>query len=113
MYDTTADKKPFDFASPIEELKFGQHKGEKMWTIGLSSLEWMGRALNLTDGGKQTIEDAKDMFIRSGEYAVMRNVKGPIWRCKLQGIYSTKSIAETHCSVGNGFEDFVYHIKYT
>jgi hypothetical protein len=110
-HDITADRKPFDFTSPIAQLQFGKHKGEVMWTIGLSSLEWMDRSLTLTDRARQTIHDAKEMFVRSGEYAVMRNIKGDKWECKLQGIYSSKSIADAHTNIGEGYEDFVYHIK--
>lgn len=109
-YDITADQKPFDFASPIAPIPFGKHKGEVMWTIGLSSLEWMSRALKLTDRAKETIQDAKEMCVHVGEYAVIRTLKGTTWHCKVQGFFSSKSIAEAHTNIGEGYEDFVYHI---
>jgi hypothetical protein len=110
-YDTTADRKPIDYSSPIARLPFGKYKGEVMWTIGLNSLDWMLANFNLTPRGIDTINDAKQLFVRSGEYAVMRNLKGERWECKLQGIYSSRSIAEAHTNIGDGYEDFVYHIK--
>lgn len=110
-YDTTAARKPLDFASPIATIPFGKYKGEVMWTIGLNSLGWMKSNFNLTDRGKETLDDAMEIFVHSGEYAVMRSFRGATWYCRSQGFYSSKGIAEAHCNKGDGYEDFVYHIK--
>lgn len=110
-YDITADRKPFDFASPIAPIPFGKHKGEVMWTIGMGSLDWFSSALNLTERGRQTIQDAKEMCVHVGEYAVIRNFKGSTWHCKVQGYFTSKSVAEAHTNIGEGYEDFVYHIR--
>lgn len=111
MYDNTAAQKPLDFASPIMEMPLGKHKGKVMWTIGMNSLSHYHTYLLLTRRGKETIYDAMEMGIHEGEYAVMRNFRGSDWHCKLQGFYTSKSIAESHCNLGDGYEDFVYHIK--
>lgn len=110
-YDTTAARKPLDFSSPIAKLPFGKYKGEVMWAIGLNALGYMKDNFNLTDKGKSTIEDAMELFIHSGEYAVMRNFRGTVWHCRSRGFFTTKTVAETHCEKGDGYEDFVYHIK--
>lgn len=110
-YDTTAARKPLDFSSPIAKLPFGKYKGEVMWTIGLNALGYMKDNFNLTEKAKATLNDAMEIFVHSGQYAVMRNIRGTEWLCKSQGFYSSKAVAEAHCNKGDGYEDFVYHIK--
>lgn len=96
--------------SPIDKMPFGKYKGELIWTLPVNQVGWMKANLNLSDRSQRTLDDAWAMFLKEGEYAVLRKFKDEKWHVQLQGIFSTKGAAEGHCNVGPTFDDFVYHI---
>lgn len=96
--------------SPIAIMPFGKYKGELIWTLHLNTVAWMKENMKLTERSVRTLNDAMDMGLKAGEFAVMRKFKAERWHTQLQGIYSTQVLAETHCNHGEGFDDFVYHI---
>lgn len=96
--------------SPIGKMPFGKYKGELIWTLPVNQVSWMKANLNLSDRSKRTMDDAWQMFLQEGQFAVLRKFKDEKWHIQLQGIFSTKGAAEGHCNVGDGFDDFVYSI---
>lgn len=96
--------------SPIGKMPFGVYTNQLIWTLPVNQVSWMRANLNLSDRSKRTMDDAWQMFLHEGQYAVLRRFKGEKWHVQLQGIYSSENIAEAHTNVGPDFEDFVYHI---
>jgi len=91
-------------------MKFGKYKGELIWRLPIDQVQWMKTYMKLSDRSVKTLDDAMDMMLHEGEYAVMRKFSGQKWHEQLQGVYSSLSIAEAHTNIGDAFEDFVYHI---
>lgn len=104
-------KKPLEIHSPITKMPFGKNKGELIWSLGLGSLSYILAKWELSERTRQTFNDASAMFIRSGEYAVLRRFTREPNYIKLMGIFNTNADADkqTQYSSGN-YEDFVYHI---
>lgn len=96
--------------SPIGKMPFGKYKGELIWTLPINQVAWMKANMNLSDRSIKTLDDGWEMFLKEGQFAVLRKFKDEKWHVQLQGIYESKNIADTHTNVGPGFEDFVYHI---
>jgi hypothetical protein len=106
------EKKPLEIHSPIALMPFGKNKGEIIWSLGLSSLSFMLSRWNLSERTRQTFKDASAMFIRNGEYAVLRKFNREPNFIKLMGIYNTRTYAEKQTKYSSGnYDDIVYHIE--
>lgn len=96
--------------SPIGKMPFGKYKGELIWQLPIHQVAFMKQNLNLSERSIKTLDDAMEMMLKEGQYAVLRRFKGEKWHIQLQGVFGSEKIAEAHTNVGPGFEDFVYHI---
>lgn len=96
--------------SPIGKMPFGKYKGELIWTLPINQVAWMKQNLNLSARSIKTLDDAMEMMLKEGEYAVLRKFKDERWYIQLQGIFSSEKIAEAHTNASQLFDDFVYHI---
>lgn len=95
--------------SPVTKLPFGKHKGEVLWTLGIQYLCYL-QTCGVTPDTKQTIEDACQLFMNKGAYAILRKSKTVQWKVTLKTIVSSKAVAESHCESNEQYEEYVYHI---
>lgn len=101
---------PINIESPVGIMPFGRYKGTLIWLVPMSSLMWIKANMRVTELTVKTFNDVMEMGLHVKEFAVLRRFSGQKWHTRLQGIYSTQVLADTHCNVGEGYEDFVYYI---
>lgn len=93
--------------SPISHMPFGAARGELIWNLPINTVSWLKRQ-ELTEDAKETLEDAWQLFLNEGRYAVLRRDAEKVGKVRLVLICGDYKTAKETCGKEN---EFVYYIS--
>lgn len=92
--------------SPISRMPFGYERGTPIWQLNINTFSWL-RKQELTGDTVQVLDDAWDMFMHEGQYAILSRSPTILGKVRLIMISREYEVAKLACTHVN---EFVYHI---
>lgn len=93
--------------SPIARMPFGPEKGTLIWQLPINTFSWLRRQV-LTEACKQVLDEAWDMYMHEGQYAILR--RDPHIMGKVTLVSISKDFPTAHL-MPKDVNEFVYCIS--